>query len=118
MLFRFALARRSATASSAQSVEHLGAAERGRERWEPEPGAELEHALAAHVERRHDFGKCDPTAPELGPVRQELVVIKRILVDQLVRVRRPQQRDLPAGELERVLDQSAAYRSTPTPSGS
>ena len=88
--------------------EHLCAAQRGRERRKPEAGAELEHALVAHVERRYDLRKCDAAAPELGPVRQELVLVERILVDQLVRVRRPQQRDLPAGEVERVLDQSAA----------
>ena len=88
--------------------EHLRPAERRRERRQPEPGTELQHALVPHVEPGHDFGERNPAAPELGPVRQELVVIEGVLVDQLVRVRRPQQRDLPAGELEAFLDQSAA----------
>jgi hypothetical protein len=61
-----------------------------------------------HVERRHDLRKRDTAAPELGPVRQELVLVERLLVDQLVRIRWPQQRDLPASEVERVFDQSAA----------
>jgi hypothetical protein len=61
-----------------------------------------------YVELRHDSGECNAAAPELGPVREELVLVEGVLVDQLVCIRRPQQRDLPAGELEGVLDQSAA----------
>jgi hypothetical protein len=65
--------------------------------------------------------KSEPTRPELGPVRQELLLVERRLVDQLVRARRTE--DLEAqtvAELDLLLDevQSAANRSTGTPSGS
>ena len=63
----------------------------------------------------------NPAWPELGPVRQELLLVECRLVDQLVRTRRTE--DLEAqtvSELDLLLDevQSAAKRSTGTPSGS
>ena len=59
--------------------------------------------------------------PELGPVRQELLLVERGLVDQLVRARRAEDLEaLAVPELDLLLDevQSAAKRSTGTPSGS
>ena len=109
MLLRFAFARRSATASSAQSVASTfaprsAAASDGR----PSPAPSSSDAPVAHVERRDDLGERDAARPQLRPVRQKLVLVERVLVDELVGVRRPQQRHAPAGELERLLDQSAA----------
>ena len=46
----------------------------------------------------------DAARPELRPVRQELLVVERRLVDQLVRARRPQQRQRGTGQFERFLD--------------
>ena len=98
--------------------KHVGAAERRRERRNSEPGPELEHPQAAHLEAGDRFCESDAARPELRPVRQELVLVEGGLVDQLVGARRAQERQLPSGDLERLLDQSAAYRSTGTPSGS
>jgi hypothetical protein len=59
--------------------------------------------------------------PELGPVRQELLLVERRLVDQLVGARRTEDLDAQAvPELDLLLDeiQSFANRSTTTPSGS
>jgi hypothetical protein len=63
---------------------------------------------AAQLEPGDDLGECDPARPELRPVRQELVLFERLLVDQLVGARRSQQRELPPGDLDALLDQSAA----------
>jgi len=59
--------------------------------------------------------------PELGPVRQELLLVERRVVDQLVGARRTEDREAqPVSELDLVLDevQRAAKRSTGLPSGS
>ena len=59
--------------------------------------------------------------PELGPVRQELLLVERGLVDQLVGARRTEDLEAQAvPELNLLLDevQRAANRSTGTPSGS
>jgi hypothetical protein len=43
--------------------------------------------------------------PELGPVRQELLLVERRFVDQLLGARRPQNRDPEAGnELDLLFD--------------
>ena len=88
--------------------EHARAAKSRRERRKPEPCTELEHAPAAKVERRYDLRERDAARPELRPVRQELVLVEGLFVDELVGVRRPQERDAPVGELECFLDQSVA----------
>jgi hypothetical protein len=98
--------------------KHFGAAERRRERRKPEPRPELEHAQPAHLEAGDRFGERKAARPELRPVRKELVLVEGGFVDQLVGARRAQERELPAGDRERLFDQSAAYRSTGTPSGS
>jgi len=98
--------------------ENLGAAERGGEGRQAEAGAELEDAEAAHVDRRDVLGKGNPARPQLGPVRQELLDCERLLVDQLFGARRTEQGQRPTGENELLFDQSAANRSTGTPSGS
>ena len=59
--------------------------------------------------------------PELGPVRQELLLVERRLVDELVGARGTEDLEAqPLPEVDLLLDevQSAAKRSTPTPSGS
>jgi hypothetical protein len=62
-----------------------------------------------------------PARPELGPVRQELLLVEGRLVDQLVGARGTEDLETQAvPEVDLLLDeiQSAANRSTPTPSGS
>jgi hypothetical protein len=66
-------------------------------------------------------GEREAARPDLGPVREELLLVEGCLVDQLLGTRRPQDLEAQAGcELDLVLDelQSAAKRSTGTPSGS
>ena len=85
--------------------EHLGAAKRRRERRQPKPTAELEHPARAQLEARDMAGKRDSARPELGPVRQELLLVERRLVDQLLCTRRPEDRQPKAGaELDLLLD--------------
>ena len=58
--------------------------------------------------------------PELGPVRDELVVGKRLLVEERLRLARPQQRELEPADRESLLDevaQSSASSPTVTPGG-
>jgi hypothetical protein len=98
--------------------KHVGAPERRRERRKPEPGPELEYPQPGHFEAGDRFGQGEAARPELRPVRKELVLVEGGFVDQLVGARRTQKRHLPSGDRERLLDQSAAYRSTGTPSGS
>jgi hypothetical protein len=98
--------------------EDVRASKRGRERRQPEPCAELDDPLAVDIDCIDDARESDAARPQLGPVGQELVCVERRLVDQLVRARRPQKRQRLPGELELLLDQSGAYRSTPTPFGS
>ena len=98
--------------------QDVAAGERGGERGQAEPGAELEHTLAVELESGDHARKVDAARPELGPVGQELVLVERALVDQLVGARRSQHDELAAAELELLLDQSGANRSTGTPSGS
>ncbi len=66
-------------------------------------------------------GEREAARPELGPVRQELLLVERRLVDQLLRTWRTEDLETEAvPELDLLLDevQSAAKRSTGTPSGS
>jgi len=88
--------------------EHVGAAQRGRERRQAETGAELEDARAGKVAGRHVLRQRDAARPQLGPVRQELFLREDALVDQLLGARRTQQRQRPPGDEELVLDQSFA----------
>jgi hypothetical protein len=88
--------------------EDVRAAKRCRERREPESCAELDDSLAVDVERLDDARERDAARPELGPVGQELLLVERCLVDQLVRTRRAQERQRAAGELELLFDQRAA----------
>jgi hypothetical protein len=96
----------------------VGAAARGGPRRQAEAGAELEHAPTADIERRDMVGEGNAARPQLGPVRQELLDLERLLVDQLLGARRPQEGQRPACDDELLFDQSAAKRSTGTPSGS
>ena len=85
--------------------EHLGTTKRRRERRQPEATAELEHPTCAQLEARDMAGKRDSARPELGPVRQELLLVERRLVDQLLCTRRPEDRQPKAGaELDLLLD--------------
>ena len=61
-----------------------------------------------------------PRRPELGPVRHELVVRERLLVEQRLRLGRAQQRELDLADRIALLDevQSSASSPTVTPGGS
>ena len=88
--------------------EHVRAAERSGERRQAEARAELDHSLATDAQRGHDRCQRNAARPELRPVGQELILVEGVLVDQLVGVRRPQQRDGAARELEPLFDQRPA----------
>jgi hypothetical protein len=88
--------------------EDLGSAESRSKRGQTQSSAELDDAHAAELERLDVAGEREAARPELGPVRQELLLVEGRLVDQLVGARRAQERQRPAGELELLLDQRAA----------
>ena len=104
--------------------EHLRTAQRRGERGQAEAAAELHDTPPAQLEARDVAREGEPARPQLGPVGQELLLVERRLVDQLVGARRPQDREpQPGGELDLLLDEvqdsdRAANRSTGTPSGS
>src|SRR5581483_7578713 len=94
-----------------------GAARGGDERRDAEAAAELDHAhpvepLGQGAREREAGG------PELGPVRQELVLGERLLVEERLRLRRPPELELDAADPEPVGDQSSRSRPTVTPGGS
>src|SRR5581483_5418665 len=83
-----------------------GAARGGDERRDAEAAAELDHAhpvepLGQGAREREAGG------PELGPVRQELVLGERLLVEERLRLRRPPELELDAADPEPVGDQSS-----------
>ena len=88
--------------------EDVGTEERCSKRGQAEPRAELDDPCALEPERLDETGERNATRPELRPVRQELFLVERRLVDQLVGARRAQERERPACELELLLDQRAA----------
>src|SRR4051794_18136049 len=88
--------------------EDVGAAKRCGKRGQAEPRAELDDPRAIERKRLDEATERDAARPELRPVRQELLLVERGLVDQLVGARRTQERQRPAGELELLLDQRAA----------
>ena len=101
--------------------EHLAAAERRGERRQPEAATELENPQTLQVATGDVTRESETARPELGPVRQELLLVECRLVDQLLRARRADDLEPQAGrELDLLFDevQSVAKRSTGTPSGS
>jgi hypothetical protein len=88
--------------------EDVGTSKRSRERGQPEARAELDDAPTRDVERPDDARQRDPARPELGPVREELLLVEGGLVDQLVGARWAQERQRPPRELDLLLDQRAA----------
>ena len=104
--FRSALAAVIATASSDQSVASTvppasAAAMLGR----PEPAAELERAGAAQRAAGDRAGERERARPQLGPVRQELLALERVLVEQRLGVARPQQPQVAAVDRDHLLDE-------------
>ena len=77
--------------------EHLCAAQRRRERRQSQPASELEDTPPCQVAIGDVPREGEPARPELGPVRQELLLVERRLVDQLLSARRPQNRQAKAG---------------------
>ena len=92
--------------------------DRGRQ---PQPAAQLQDSHPLQLPRRDVTGEGEAARPELGPVRQELLLVERRFVDQLLRARWAKDLEPQAvPELDLLLYevQSAAKRSTGTPSGS
>ena len=119
-------ARRSAAAarsrpppSRSRARRRRGAPRRATGSPSPQPSSRTRSprsSRAGDVAREREAAR-----PELGPVRQELLLVERRLVDQLVGARRAEDLEASARpELDLLLDevQSAANRSTGTPSGS
>ena len=74
---------------------HLGAAQRGDQRGDREAAAQLQHARRARGRQRP--GERQRARPQLGPVRQVLLVREGLLVDQRLVVARAQQPQPVAG---------------------
>ena len=95
-----------ATASGAQSVASTRPpASAAAMRRQPEPAAELEHAPPAQRRRADRARERDPARPQLGPVRQELLVLERLLVEQRLAVARREQAQLAPAQCDDVLDE-------------
>ena len=94
--------------------EHIGAGERGGEGRQPEPGAELENPGAAEVEAADRPRERDAARPELGPVRQEFLLVERLLVDQLVGAGGTQQRQRVSGEPDGFFYETGSHGSSVT----
>ena len=88
--------------------DDVGAEERCSKRGQAEARAELDDPCALEPERLDEAGERNPARPELRPIREELFLVERRLVDQLVGARRAQERQRAACELELILDQRAA----------
>jgi hypothetical protein len=89
--------------------EHLPTARGRDEARDAEAAAELDDAPAAQA-RRQRLGERQPGRPELRPVRQELLLREDVLVDQRLRVRRAEQRELqPAGDHGVVYELDAGW---------
>src|SRR4051794_8973307 len=89
------------------------------ERGDAEPAAELDEPEATHVRQR--LGERGRRRPELGPVRQELVLRERVLVDQRLGRFGAQQVELHLPDPQPLLaegSQSNASRPTVRPGGS
>ena len=71
--------------------ESVGPAQRRRERRKAEPAAELDHLAAREVEPRNVARKRESARPELRPVREELLLVERGLVNQRLGIRRAQE---------------------------
>ena len=99
---------------------HLCSACGGDERGQPEPAAELDHAHPVEPFRQRGDER-RRRRPQLRPVRQELVVSERVLVEELLGCLRAKERERQRSDANRVLDeaaQSSASRPTVTPAGS
>src|SRR5665213_1808434 len=94
--------------------EHVGANQRGRERREPEPCSELDDLRAAQLEGGNGRRERDAARPELGPVGQELLVVERFFVDQLVSAGRAQQCQGVPCELDGLLYVTEGHGSSVT----
>lgn len=85
--------------------EDLGPAQSCRERRQTQAAPQLDDSQSAQLAGSHVAGESKSARPELGPVRQELLLVERRLVDQLLRARRTQDRQPQAGaELDILFD--------------
>jgi hypothetical protein len=71
----------------------------------PSPAPISSTRAPAQRETGDDLRERDAAGPELRPVREELFLVERLLVDQRVRLRRAQESKHPTGELDLLVDQ-------------
>ena len=84
-------ARRTPSASADQSRgEHIGAPERGDELGSARPQPSSSTRLPSSSRSAERRARARRARPQLGPVGQELLPLERLLVDQLLGVRRVQ----------------------------
>ena len=60
------------------------------------------------VERRHVVGERKPARPQLGPVRQELVLLEALLVDEALRIVGTGDQELAARDDDALLSHAAS----------
>ncbi len=70
--------------------QHVAAGPGRDERRDAKSAAELVHVASAHAHADERVGEREGARPQLGPVGQELLVLEGVLVEQDVRVARPQ----------------------------
>ena len=86
--------------------QDVGATECSGEGGQPEPAAELENPQAPYLARGEVPREGQSARPELGPVGQELLLVERLLVDQLLGARRAEDLETQAvPELDLLLDE-------------
>ncbi len=78
--------------------------ERRGDRGESEATAELEHGQAGEIARGDVSSERDAGWPCLGPVRQELLVIERVLVEQRLGISWPLDAQRPCSDLDGLDD--------------
>ena len=91
---------------------HRGPARGRDERRHAEPAAELDHREPVDP-RSAARGRARVRRPQLRPVRHELVPGEGLLVDQLLRLARPQQRELDLADTDLLLDELSEQRVEP-----
>jgi signal transduction histidine kinase len=89
--------------------EHPTSGEDRRHAGKRQPAAELERAGTVQRAARHVLGERDAARPQLGPVREELLVLEGLLVEQRLAVARAQDGEVAPGEHDRLLHQVVAH---------
>ncbi len=85
--------------------EHAAAGERGGDARQPEAAAELERPRSLQRPAADRPRQRERARPQLGPVREELLLLERVLVEQRLGIARPQQPQVAAVERDDLLDE-------------